>query len=112
MLYLAKRAISDLQLGVIFPCTRVKYSDKDDFSKLTHFMIYIQSTIVIPLIIGIDDTNTLHWYVDAAYKAHRHIRSHTGLMITMGQEASSSKSTKHKFDTKSSTKSNIVGIDD
>ena len=59
LLYLNKRARPELKLGVAFLCTRVKYPDKDDWKKLTQIMKYIRFTIVTPLILGIDDTNTL-----------------------------------------------------
>ena len=75
-------------------------------------MKYIQSTIGIPRILGIDDTNTLCWYVDAAFGVHHDMKSHTGSIMTMGQGSDSSNSTKHKLNKKSSTEADIVGIDD
>ena len=112
MLYLAKRARPELQLGVNFLCTRMKGPDKDDWKKLTRLMRYILSTIGIPLILGIDDTSTLHFYVDAAFGVHRDMKSRTGIMTTMGQGTASSNSIKRKFNTKISTEADLVGIDD
>ena len=40
------------------------------------------------------------------------MKSHTGMMMTMDQWVARSNSTKHKFNTKSSTEGEIVGIDD
>ena len=101
LLYLAKRARPDLQLGVNFLCTSVKYPDKDDWKKLNRVTKYIRYTIGLPLILGIDDTNTLCWYVDATFGVHPDMNSHTGMTTNMGQGAASSNSTKHKFSTKS-----------
>ena len=42
----------------------------------------------------------------------RDMKSHTKMMMTMGQGAASSNSTKKKLNTKSSTNIEIVGIDD
>ena len=100
LLYLAKRARPDLQLGVAFLCIRVKDPDKDDWKTLTRVMKYIRSTVGLPLILGIDDTNTLCWYVDAAFWVHRDMKSHTLMIMTMVQGAASSNSTKQKLNTK------------
>ena len=112
LLYLAKRAISDLQLGIAFLFTRVKYPDKYDRKYLTRVMKYIRSTIGPPLILGIDNTNTIRWYDDAEFGVHRDIMIHTGMTMTMGQGAARSNSTKHKLKTKSSTQAELVEIDD
>ena len=111
MLYLAKRSRLDLELGVVLLYTRVKDPDKDDWNNLTQVMKYIQSTIGLPLILGIDDTNTLCWYADAAFGLHQNTKSRTGIMMTMGQGTAISNSTKHKLNAKSSTKKDLVGID-
>ena len=112
LLYLAKRAIPDLQLGAALLCARVKGPDKYDWNKLTRVMKYIRSTIGIPLILGIGDTNTLCWYVDASFGVHIDMKSPTGMMMTMGQGAASSNLIKHKFNTKISTDAELFGIDD
>ena len=75
-------------------------------------MRYIWSTIGLPLILGIYDTNTLRWYVDAAFGVHRDMKSHTGMIMNMGQGAVRSNSKKQKFNTKISTEAELVGIDD
>ena len=90
LFYISKRAILDLQLGVAFLCTRVKDPDKDYWKKLTQVMKYIKSTIGPPLILGIDDTTTIRWYVDAAFGVHPDMKSHTQMVMTMGQGAASS----------------------
>ena len=66
-------------------------------------MKYIRSNIGLPLIIEIDDTNTLRWYADATFGVHHDMKSHTGIMITMGQGAARSNSTKQRLNTKIST---------
>ena len=57
-------------------------------------------------------TNTLRWYVDTVFGVHRDMKSHTGMIITMGQGAASSNSTKQKLNTKRSTEAELVGIYD
>ena len=63
----------------------MKDTDKDDWEKLTRVMKYIQSIIGLPLILGIDDINNLCWYIDAAFGVHRNMKSHIGMVMTMGK---------------------------
>ena len=100
-----------MQLGVALFCTSVKYPYQGDWKKLTRVIKYISSTIVLPLVIGIDDTNPLCWYVYTAFGLHGDMKSHTKMVMTMGQGAASSNSTKHKLNTKSSTEEELFVID-
>jgi hypothetical protein len=52
------------------------------------------------------------WYVDASFAVHLNMRGHTGGGLTMGRGFPISVSTKQKLNTKSSTESELVGIDD
>ena len=66
----------------------------------------------MPLALGWDRTGNTYWYVDASFAVHTNMRSHTGAMLTMGQGAIMSMSTKQKINTKSSTEAELVGVDD
>ena len=63
----------------------MKDTDKDDWEKLNRVMKYIQSIIGLPLILWIDDINNLCWYIDAAFGVHRNMKSHIGMVMTMGK---------------------------
>ncbi len=52
------------------------------------------------------------WYVDASFAVHPNMRSHTGGGLTMGRGLPIVSSTKQKLNTRSSTKSDLVGVDD
>ena len=54
----------------------------------------------------------LRWFVDASFAVHPDMRGHTGGAMTMGQGFPFDKSTKHKLNTRSSTESEIVAVDD
>jgi hypothetical protein len=54
----------------------------------------------------------LMWYVDTSFAVHPIMRGHTGGGLTMGRGFPISVSTKQKLSTKSSTKSELVGVDD
>ncbi len=52
------------------------------------------------------------WYVDASFAVHPNMRGHTGGSLTMGCGFPISVSNKQKLNTKSSTESELVGVDD
>jgi hypothetical protein len=52
------------------------------------------------------------WHVDAFFAVHSNMRSHSGGGLTMGRGFPIASSTKQKLNTRSSTKSDLVGVDD
>ena len=66
----------------------------------------------LPLILGADGSGVLSWYVDASFAVHPDMRGHTGGTLTMGRGFPLAKSTKQKLNTRSSTESEIVAVDD
>ena len=86
--------------------------DTDDYKNLARVMKYIQVTIVLPLILCIDKSGNIKWYVDASCAVHKDIRSHTGSLMTMGIGGAYVQSSKQKLNTKSSTETKLVGVDD
>jgi hypothetical protein len=52
------------------------------------------------------------WYVDASFAVHPNMRGHTGGCLTMGCRFPISVSNKQKLNTKSSTESELVGVND
>ena len=59
-----------------------------------------------------DNTQTLTWYIDAAFAVHHDMKSHTGATFTLGKGAIMADSTKQKVNSRSSTESELNGIDD
>lgn len=111
-LYLVKRARPDASVATAFLTTRVRAPDVDDWRKLEHLVEYLRSTKNMPLILGADNSNVLHWYVDASFAVHANMRGHTGGGLTMGRGFPIVSSTKQKLNTRSSTESELVGVDD
>jgi hypothetical protein len=64
-------------------------------------MKYLRATIELLLVLGIDTSGKIRWYVDAAFAMHNDMKSHTGAMMTMGHGASGAQSSKQKLNTKS-----------
>ena len=59
-----------------------------------------------------DDTQILAWYVDAVFAVHPDMKSHTGMVFTLGKGAIISSSTKQKVNARSSTESELIASDD
>lgn len=111
MIYVAKRARPDISLAVAFLTTRVKGPDIDDWRKLRHLIEYLRVTRDLPLILGADGSGVLSWYVDASFAVHPDMRGHTGGAMTMGRGYPLDTSTKHKLNSRNSTESEIIAVD-
>ena len=112
LMFLSKRARPDVQIPVAFLCTRVKEPDRDNWKKLGRIMKYLKGTIGLPLILSIDDTGVIKWFVDASFAVHNDMKSHTGMFMSMGTGAAAAASLKQKLDTTSMTESELVGVND
>jgi Reverse transcriptase (RNA-dependent DNA polymerase) len=111
-LYISKRARPDLSTAIAFLTTRVQAPDIDDWRKLSHMVEYLRVDRLRPLILSADSSGVLMWYVDASFAVHPNMRSHTGGGLTMGRGFPIVTSTKQKLNTRSSTESELVGVDD
>ena len=75
-------------------------------------MKYIQGTIGLPLILSINKSGNIKWYVDAAFAIHKDVRSHTGCFMTTVTGGGYVQSIKQKLNTKSSTDAELVRVHD
>jgi hypothetical protein len=98
--------------AVAFLCTRVKSPDVNDWKKLGRGIMYLRGTPDLPLTLKAGDMSILKWWIDASFATHADMKSHTGVMLTLGKGAAYAASTKQKLNTKSSTESEVVGVDD
>jgi hypothetical protein len=112
LLYLSKRVRPDILLAVSFLTTRVQNPDSDDLNKLTRVIKYLNGSRELGLVLRASEPLTIKAYIDAAYGLHQDGKSHSGLIISIGSGAVSSKSTKQKLVTKSSTESELVATSD
>jgi hypothetical protein len=111
-LYLVKRARPDASVTIAFLTTRVREPDLDDWRKLEHLVEYFKTTTEMPLILGGNSSGILNWYIDASFAVHPNMRGHTGGGLTLGRGFPIVSSTKQKLNTRSSTESKLVGVDD
>ena len=82
LLWVEKRGRSDIKTPILFLCTRVSKSTKEDKKKLRRVLKFIEHTIDDKRIMGADSLIQLCTCVDAAYGLHPDLKIHTaGCMI-------------------------------
>ena len=72
----------------------------------------MRATIHLPLILGSDGTGNMIWSIDASFAVHMDMKNHTGYCLTLGTGSPISGSQSQKVTTRSSTESELVGVDD
>ena len=72
----------------------------------------MKKTVHRPLVVGADDSKRLTWNIDASFAVHQDFKSLTGAYLTLGHGSILSISAKQKVDTKSSTKAELISVDD
>ena len=110
-LYVSKRAGPDVSTTIAFLTTRVRAPDVNDWRKLSHLMEYLRVDRLRPLILSTNGSGVLMWYVNASFAVHPNMRSHTGGGLTLGRGFPIVSSPKQKLNTRSSTESKLVGVD-
>jgi hypothetical protein len=97
---------------VAFLTTRVKHPDHDDWAKLIRVLKYLNGTRRLHLRLRVDSLSHIIWYVDGSHQTHDDCRGHTGALMTLGRGAICSSSRKQRINTKSSTETELVAVDD
>jgi hypothetical protein len=113
-LFLCKRAGPDIQPTIAVLCMRVKGPNEADWAKLVRLLKDLNGTKELTLTLSADNLHRIEWYVDASFAVHPDYKSHTGATMSYvdGDGAVQSISRKQKLNTKSSTESELVGVDD
>jgi hypothetical protein len=111
-LFATKRARPDTGTSISFLTTRVREPDEDDWAKLAHLMKYLRGTKEMPLKLSANGSGILKWWVDGSFAVHPNMRGHTGGGLSMGRGFPIATSSKQKLNTRSSTESELVAVDD
>ena len=111
LLFASRRALRDIQTTVSFLTSCVQKPDEDDWGKLVRFMRYLKATKYMKHTLTVNTMSVIKLWVDALHHTRMDCRGHTGAMMTLGKGATISHSGKHKLNTKSSNKSEVVGAD-
>ena len=83
--------------------TRVKEPNENDWKKLVRMIKYFNGTNKNYLTLSADNLKVIKWYVDTSFAVHPDFKSHTEVIITMGQGAMQSVSRKQKLNKRRST---------
>jgi hypothetical protein len=70
MLYATKRAHPDTCTSIAFLMMHVHGPDLDDWKKLVHMMKYIRGMHKLPLILSVNGSSILKWWMDASFAVH------------------------------------------
>ena len=70
----------------------------------------MKKTVHLPLVVGIDDSEILTWNTDPSFAVHPDCKSNTRACLTLEHEHTLSISAKQKINTKSSTQTALVGV--
>ena len=84
----------------------------DDWKKLGRCVKHLHKSKELPLILKANKDGVMRWWIDASFAAHPDMRSHTRAAMSLGSGCPISMSRKQQLNTKSSTKSELVGVDD
>ena len=110
-MFLCKRGRRDIQTGIAFLSTRVTEPNEGDWMKLKKLMNFLKATQDEVATMIADDSQSMKWYVNAAFVVHKDFKSHTGGTMTLGSGSISSTSTKQKVNARSSTEAETIGVD-
>ena len=107
---MSSRACHDIQTAVAFLTTRVKAPYEDDWGKLKRVLKYLKGTRGLKLTLSVDEMSTIKWWIDASSNTHDGCKGHRGAIISLGKDAITSASNKHKIQGKSSTDDKLIGV--
>ena len=111
MLFSTKIAQPFTGTAISYQTTRVRDRDQSDWLNMVHLFKYVRGSKYLTLILSADKSGMLKWYIDGLYMVYPNMRGETGGGLTMGRGLQILASRKQKVNTRSSTKSEIFGVD-
>ena len=112
IMFLAQRARPDILTAVNFLSTRMLKCTAEDLAKLDRVLMYLHATPGLGLTLRASNAIELMAYVDASFAVHHDMKSHTGIVLSLGGGTVFSSSKKQSLVTKSSTESELVAVSD
>ncbi len=110
LLYLAKCARPNILTAVIFLCTRVQGATYEDKQKLKRVLGYLKGTADRKLFVCAQREKKIVAYIGAAYAVHDNSKSHSGVMIYVGDTLAYVSSKKQKCMSKSPTEAELIAL--
>ena len=115
LLYICSRCRPDAMLPVNYLCSRVGVSTKSDMVKLHRVLKYLNGAQKYALNVSMqvdDGCVVVATYIDASYATHIDMKSHSGVVISVGAGAVLAKSSKQRCVSKSSTEAELIAVSD
>jgi hypothetical protein len=112
LLFVAKQGRLDILLAISFLTTRVQAPDEDDWKKLLRVLNYLNSTLDYILTLRCHNLNNLQWFIDGSYATHHDMKGQSGAILITDGCALLAKSSKQKVNTRSSTETELIAVDD
>ena len=75
-------------------------------------MQYLRGTPKMPMVLGGDRSGMVRWWADGAHGTHANLHGHMGNCMSLGWGMVITSSTKQKLNTRSSTETKLVAVDD
>ena len=102
LLWIGTMARPDILVPLIFVGKRTTKANEDDPKKLETLLSYISGTTELLLTLRANAMKVIKWWTDSSLAVHPVIKSHPGLMGTLGRRAIFAKSVTQKLKATSS----------
>ncbi len=112
LLFLAKRVRPDVLLPVNFLATRVLVATESDWKKLERVLKYLNGSKELGIVLKMGAEMGVIGSIDASYGVHSDGKSHSGMVVSVGEGPIFVKSSKQKIVTKSSYEAELVALSD
>lgn len=112
LLYMCIRVLHETSIAVAFLCSRVSMPTESDKKKLLRVLGYIKHVGKCEVVFTKCGSLDVHCYVDASFGVHADGKSHTGVVVFVGNSPILVGSTKQKMMAANSTEAELVGMSD
>ena len=112
LLFMCKRSRPDIQQAISFLTKRVREPTDADWKKLMRLLRFLNVTRKECLTLSMDDAKIVKWWVDGSFAVHPDMKSQTGATMSLGRGSVYSTSVTQRLNTKSSTETELVAVDD
>ena len=85
LLFVSKRARADIDLAILFLCSRVDKSTVEELEELRRLLHYINRTLEMKRYISMNSNMELQRWVDASYGVHPNMRGHINGVLRLGR---------------------------
>jgi hypothetical protein len=111
-LLLAKQRRPDIMLGIAYLSAKIRSLSENDWDELTDFLQFLTITKEDILRLSMEDNCAVKWYLVASFVVHEDMKSHTGVVMTLGEGLVQEISMKQRTNTRGSIEADFISFDD